>query len=45
LVIVGCSLLRSSAQRRNNKKKLDILTAKVKLAPKELDAPKQQEIV
>jgi hypothetical protein len=43
LVAVGQGILRSCAQRRNNKKKSDILTAKTKLAPKELDAPNQQE--
>jgi hypothetical protein len=34
LVVVGHSLLNSRAQKRNNKKKLDILTVKIKLAPR-----------
>jgi hypothetical protein len=46
LVVVGFSLLSSCVQRRNNsKKKLDILMVKIKLAPKELKAPNQQEVV
>jgi hypothetical protein len=45
LVVVGHCLLSSRVQRRKNKKILDILTAKIKLAPKELDAPNQQQIV
>lgn len=39
LVAVGSSLLSCHLQRRNKKKKLDILTAKIKLAPN------QQEVV
>jgi hypothetical protein len=44
--IVGCCWLvvNSHVQRRNSKK-LDILIAKVKLTPKELNALNQQEIV
>jgi hypothetical protein len=38
LVAVGCTLL-SSCMQRNNKKKLDILKAKIKLDPN------QQEVV
>ena len=34
MVVVGHSLLNSRAQKRNNKKKLDILTVKIKLAPR-----------
>ena len=34
LAAVGHSLLSTHAQRRNNKKKLDILMVKIKLAPK-----------
>jgi hypothetical protein len=45
LVMVGHTLLSSHVQRRKNKKKLHTLTVKIKLAPKELNAPKQQEVV
>jgi hypothetical protein len=34
LVAVGHDLLISHVQRRNNNKKLDILTVKIKLAPR-----------
>jgi hypothetical protein len=45
LVVVFHSLLSSHAQRKkHNKKKLDMLMAKIKLA-KELDAPNLQDIV
>jgi hypothetical protein len=43
--VVGLGLLYSHAQRRNNKKKLDILMANIKFVPKELSAPNRQEIV
>jgi hypothetical protein len=37
VAVVGCGLLSSYEQRRNeNKKKLDILTTKIKLTPKNL---------
>ena len=36
LAAVGHSLLSTHAQRRNNKKKLDILMVKIKLAPRNL---------
>jgi hypothetical protein len=42
--VVGCCLLSNYAQGRN-KKKLDILKMKIKLAPKEFSAPSQQEVV
>ena len=47
LVVVGPCLLSSCADRRNKnrKKKLDVLMVKIKLAPKELKAPNQQEVV
>jgi hypothetical protein len=48
LVAVGCGrllFLSSDAQRRSNKKKLDIPMVKIKLTPKELDAYNQQEAV
>jgi hypothetical protein len=32
--LVGCDLFSSCAKRRNNKNKLDILTLKIKLAPR-----------
>jgi hypothetical protein len=44
LLVVDCDLLSSHVQRRSKKKKLDILMAKKKFA-KELNAPKQQEVV
>ena len=34
MVVVGHSLTSSHEQRRNNKKKLDILLVKTKLAPR-----------
>jgi hypothetical protein len=38
LVAVGCGVLSSCAQRRNNKKKLDVLTVgEDQTCPKELD--------
>jgi hypothetical protein len=43
LAVVGCGLLKGHAQRRNNnKKKLDILVVKIKLAPR---CPHQQKVV
>jgi hypothetical protein len=36
LVAVGRDLLSSYAQRRNNRKTLDILTVKIKLVPRNL---------
>ena len=45
LVAVGSGLLNSQAQRQNNKKKLDILTTKIKLAPKERNTPSQPKVV
>jgi hypothetical protein len=43
LADVGCGL--SSHVQRGNKKKLDTLMVKIKHAPKELNAPNQQEAV
>ena len=45
LVVVGHGLLNSHIQRRNNKKKLNILKVKIKLAPKELDVRNQQGLI
>jgi hypothetical protein len=36
--------LSSCVQRRTNKKKLNILTVKIKLTTKELGAPNQQKV-
>lgn len=36
MVVVGHGLLTSHAQRRKKEKKLDILSAKLKLAPRNL---------
>ena len=43
MLLFGVSLV--AVHKKNEKKKLGILTAKIKLAPKELDAPNQQEVV
>ena len=43
LVAAGQGLLCSCAKRRN--RKLDILTAEIRFAPKELDTPNLQEVV
>jgi hypothetical protein len=43
-VAVGLNLLVMSKEEKR-KKKLDILTVKINLAPKELDAANQQEVV
>jgi hypothetical protein len=43
LAVVYRGLLNSHTQRRNKKKKLDILTAKIKLIPR--NAPNQQEVI
>lgn len=43
LAAVGCNLLCSCSQRRK-KKKLDILSVKIKLAPRN-SCPDQQEVV
>jgi hypothetical protein len=40
---VGCSLSSNSVQR-DKKKKLDILTASIKLTPKGLNSPNQQKL-
>lgn len=45
LVVVVDSGLLSSYMQRRKKKKLDFLTVRLKLAPEELDAPNQQEVV
>ena len=44
LIVVSRDLLVSHVQRRNNKKILDVLMVKIKLAPKELNPPNQQEL-